>query len=227
MGSGERWQPTSSVPPLMLMIGQRPCPTRSRNQVQDSGSHGSPVEPRIRSDERSRPAATPSPSRRSRRMAVGATPRCVMRCFSTISNSRSGFGQFGAPSKTRNVPAQARDADHLPRAHHPADVRQPEHAVAGVDVERVAELLRHLREAAGVRVDGALRLARGARGVEDHRPRLGVEDLDLLVGLAALDGLVPPVVAALDHLHVVAGVPQHDRRARRWAPRRRPRRRSA
>src|ERR1700690_936318 len=50
MGSGNRKLPTISVPPEMLMMGQRPRPTRSKNHSQDASSHGSPVDPNRRSD---------------------------------------------------------------------------------------------------------------------------------------------------------------------------------
>src|SRR6266545_6451531 len=52
MGRGDRKQAPTSVPPEMLMIGQRPPPTTFRNHRYGSGFHGSPVEPRMRKDER-------------------------------------------------------------------------------------------------------------------------------------------------------------------------------
>src|SRR2546423_10958162 len=48
IGSGERKHAPTSVPPEMLMIGQRPPPTFSRVHMYGSGFHGSPVEPMIR-----------------------------------------------------------------------------------------------------------------------------------------------------------------------------------
>src|SRR3972149_1029435 len=45
-GHGEAVSPISSVPPVMLIIGSLDRPTFSKNQVHDSGSQGSPVEPR-------------------------------------------------------------------------------------------------------------------------------------------------------------------------------------
>src|SRR6266705_311698 len=53
MGRGERKQAPTSVPPEMLMMGQRPPPTSFRNQRYGSGFHGSPVEPRMRRLDRS------------------------------------------------------------------------------------------------------------------------------------------------------------------------------
>ena len=64
-----------SVPPEMLMMGQRRRPTRSKNQSHDFSSHGSPVEPSSLSDSMggNSPAAFASS-----RTAVGETPRVVM-----------------------------------------------------------------------------------------------------------------------------------------------------
>src|SRR4029078_1030722 len=52
-GVGERKHARTSVPPEKLMTGQRPPPTRSWNHMYGSWFHGSPVEPRMRSDDRS------------------------------------------------------------------------------------------------------------------------------------------------------------------------------
>src|SRR6266545_8381401 len=51
IGRGERKHAPTSVPPEMLMIGQRPPPTSRKNHRYGSGFHGSPVDARIRSDE--------------------------------------------------------------------------------------------------------------------------------------------------------------------------------
>src|SRR5436190_18577436 len=53
IGSGERKHAPTSVPPEMLMIGHRPPPTFFSVHRYGSGFHGSPVEPMIRSDDRS------------------------------------------------------------------------------------------------------------------------------------------------------------------------------
>src|SRR5438128_12133858 len=42
IGSGERKQAPTSVPPEMLMIGHRPPPTSRRNHMSGPGFHGSP-----------------------------------------------------------------------------------------------------------------------------------------------------------------------------------------
>src|ERR687885_777180 len=52
-GSGDRKHAPTSVPPEMLMIGHRPPPTSLNSQRYGSGFQGSPVDPRIRSDDRS------------------------------------------------------------------------------------------------------------------------------------------------------------------------------
>src|SRR4051794_32147074 len=53
-GYGERKHAPTSVPPEMLMIGTSPSrPAMRRSHMYGSGFHGSPVEPRIRSDDRS------------------------------------------------------------------------------------------------------------------------------------------------------------------------------
>ena len=71
------------------MIGQRRRPTRSKYQSQEASSQGSPVEPSSRSDSIARQFAA---DRRSTRMAVGETPKVVMRWRSMISHSRAGVG---------------------------------------------------------------------------------------------------------------------------------------
>src|SRR3954468_8187168 len=53
VGSGDRKQAPTSVPPEMLMIGHLPPPTSRRNHRYGSGFHGSPVEPRMRRLDRS------------------------------------------------------------------------------------------------------------------------------------------------------------------------------
>src|SRR3954454_10698202 len=60
-GCGARKQAPTSVPPEMLMTGQRPPPTTSEYQRQGASFHGSPVEPMIRSDDRSWASTGSSP----------------------------------------------------------------------------------------------------------------------------------------------------------------------
>ena len=61
-----------------------------------------------------------------------------------------------------------------PGAHHPAEVREPEQAVARSKVERVGEVLGGLDRESAVDVDRRLRLAGRARRVDQHVRRLGV-----------------------------------------------------
>src|SRR5262249_9094425 len=89
IGSGKRKHPAISVPPEMLMIGQRRRPMRSKNQSQLASSQGSPVEPSRRSD--SIGGSSPA-DLLSARIAVGDTPNIVMRWRSIISQRRAGVG---------------------------------------------------------------------------------------------------------------------------------------
>src|ERR1700682_3439454 len=50
IGNGKRKHPTISVPPEILIIGHRRFPTFSKSHRYDPSSHGSPVEPKSRSD---------------------------------------------------------------------------------------------------------------------------------------------------------------------------------
>src|SRR3954466_10276846 len=60
-GCGERKQAPTSVPPEMLMTGQRPPPTTSKYHRQGASFHGSPVDASTRSDDRSCAFTGPSP----------------------------------------------------------------------------------------------------------------------------------------------------------------------
>src|ERR1700678_3353965 len=89
MGNGNRKQPTISVPPEMLMMGQRRRPTRSKNHIHEDSSQGSPVEPSRRSD--SIGGSSPA-DLLSTRIAVGETPNVVRRWRSITSHRRIGAG---------------------------------------------------------------------------------------------------------------------------------------
>ena len=80
------------------MIGTRPPPATRWSQRYGSGFQGSPVEPRIRSEERSCRPGHSSPLGFSARISVGDTPSIVTRCRSTEAHSRLGSGWSGAPS---------------------------------------------------------------------------------------------------------------------------------
>ena len=98
IGRGDRKHAPTSVPPEMLMTGQRPPPTSLKNHMYGSGFHGSPVEPSTRSDDKSCFRTCSSPAGISARIRVGEMPSVVMRWRSTMSQIRSGAGWLGAPS---------------------------------------------------------------------------------------------------------------------------------
>jgi len=92
-GVAERRQPTISVPPEMLMTGQRPPPMFSKNQRQEVSSHGSPVEPSTRSRDRSWPRGPrPSVTRMRSRTRVGEAANVTTRSRSSVRQSRSLSG---------------------------------------------------------------------------------------------------------------------------------------
>src|SRR6185503_19554290 len=93
-GDDPRKTAATSVPPVILTIGQRPPPTRSNSQRYGSGFQGSPVVTIVRREERS---FRGSPCASSARMSVGEQPSMVTRSSSTSRQSRSA-GQSGAPS---------------------------------------------------------------------------------------------------------------------------------
>src|SRR5260370_37404003 len=90
IGNGNRKQPTISVPPEILMMGQRRFPTFSKNHGYDVSSHGSPVEPRSRSDGIADCFA--ESLRINKRMAVGEIPNVVMPCRSMTCHKRPASG---------------------------------------------------------------------------------------------------------------------------------------
>ena len=62
----------------------------------------------------------------------------------------------GRPFVEHQLSAEQQRARDGPRAHHPAEVGEPEEAVARPEVEAVREVLRALDREAAVDVDGAL-----------------------------------------------------------------------
>src|SRR5512138_1863547 len=85
------------------MIGHRELPTFLKYHHHGSGFHGSPVEPRTKSDDVSCLRTGSSPLRMRPRMAVGDIPRCVTRWRSTIDQMRDASGKSGVPSYTTIV----------------------------------------------------------------------------------------------------------------------------
>ena len=165
IGNAESRQAPTSVPPVMLMIGSRPRPTFSNSQRQDSGSHGSPVEARIRSRLRScdRTGSTPCLIRariKRRRDAQDRHPVPLDHRPEPVGGRVVGhaFGEDDGPSRGQR-------ADQLPGAHDPAQVGDPVEHVVRVHVGLVGHLLRDLDQEPAVHVDRPLGPARGARGV--------------------------------------------------------------
>ena len=86
-------------------------------------------------------------------------------------------------------------------AGDPADVGgTPVHVGVGLEVEDVLVGERHLGEVPAGGVHDAFGLRRGARGVEDVEELLGVHRLGGAVGRGVGHEVVPPVIAAVDHL---------------------------
>ncbi len=110
----------------------------------------------------------------------------------------------------RRGPVGQRAVDDVAVAGDPTDVgRAPVHVVVGVEVEHVLVGEGDLGEVAAGRVHDALGLGGGARGVEEVQQVLRVHVLGRAVGRGVGHQLVVPVVAALDHRHVVLA-PLHD-----------------
>jgi hypothetical protein len=96
-------------------------------------------------------------------------------------------------------------------AGHPADVgRRPEDVGLGLDVEDVAVRRRDVGEVAARRVQDALGLGRRAARVHDVQRLLGVEGLGLVRSGAGGRRVVPPDVAALGPVDVLAGAPDDE-----------------
>ena len=81
----------TSVPPEMFIIGQRSSPNVVKYHSHAWLSRISPVDPRMRRDERLW-ALKSSFRAASCRIPVGTKPNIEMRCFSISSNSRCGVG---------------------------------------------------------------------------------------------------------------------------------------
>ncbi len=145
-------------------------------------------------------------------MTVGDRPRCVTRCRATSAHSRSGPGKVGRPFVQHQPrPEQQRSGDG-PRAHHPAEVGEPQQGVPLGQVERVGEVLGRLDREAAVDMDGALGLTGGPRRVDQQVRRLRVAARRRRAGRGRHPGLVlgdmaPPLVPAVGprHPQVAAG----------------------
>src|SRR5256885_16291877 len=80
------------------MIGQRDSPTVRKYHHHGSGFHGSPVDPRTKSDERPLARTGSSPERIRPRIAAGEMPRCVTLRRITRGHIRDTSGKRGDPA---------------------------------------------------------------------------------------------------------------------------------
>src|SRR5439155_14276969 len=118
-GWGDKKQAPTSVPPEMLITGQRPAPTTSKYHRHGPSFQGSPVEPSTRSEDRSWLPTGSSPWGIRARTSVGLMPSTVTRWRSTNDQRRSGEGWSGAPSYRASVAplANAAVTSHGPMIH--------------------------------------------------------------------------------------------------------------
>ncbi len=108
------------------------------------------------------------------------------------------------------APVHEGPVDDVGVAGHPADVgRAPVDVGVGLQVEHVPVRPRDLGEVAPGRVHDALGAGRGAAGVQQVEEVLAVHRLGRAVGRLLRHEVVPPDVATVRHLDVVAGALQH------------------
>src|SRR5262249_39938973 len=91
------------------------------------------------------------------------------------------------------------------RPHEPAQVRQPEQAIAGSDVHQVAEVMGALEEESTLREHRALRTSGRSRRVDDEARAIEVDRQRRALGRFLADQLVPPVIAPGLPSHPAAG----------------------
>ena len=219
------------IPPVSVChhvstTGQRSPPMWCQYQTHASGLMGSPTVPSSCSDDRSwrgRVLVAPlheRPDGGGRRVelrdlvALDDVPEPVLvrrvgRAL--VDHARGGVGQ--------------RAEDDVRVTGDPPDVGGAEVDVAlGVEVEHEPVRGRHVREVTTGRVHDALGLAGGARGVQQVEQVLAVHRLGGPLGRRGLHDVVPPQVAALGPVDVLAGAAHDDDVLDRGALRRRPRR---
>ena len=159
------------------MIGRRPPPTTSKSHRHGSGFHGSPVEPRMRSDERScaRTGLVAVSHQRANERRRDAED-----CDAGAARpAPRGDRGRGSRARRRRAPScrRAASAEHLPGPHHPAHVGDPVHRLAVMHVEAVHHVLRGLDREAAMRMHRALGPAGRAGGVDDHQRIFGAGPL--------------------------------------------------
>src|SRR5262249_51767573 len=108
--------------------------------------------------------------------------------------------------------AERQRRDDRPWAHHPAEVRHPEERIVRLYVKAVRHVLRRLDREAVVRVDGALRAARRAGGVDEHEGVFGLRPLRLALRRLARNDLMPPMIAPFRPRNILTCTPEDDDR---------------
>ena len=178
------------------MMGSLPPPTFWNSHNQGSGFHGSPVEAKKRSDDRS----------------------CLRNVLLAVRHQRADQGgrdaqrgdvvsldQRPQPVGRRVIRravvqeqrrAQQQSAEDQPRSHHPAHVGHPVEQLAGVQVGAEGHVLRGFDREAAVGVHRAFGSAGRAGGVDHHQGILGGGPFGVGAFWLAGDKLVPPVFAA-------------------------------
>ena len=176
----------TSVPPE-VENSQMSAPTCSETQSNPDGDSGEPVEPMLVRADRSRPRAGSTPALRQAPMYAALAPKHVMPVFSARSQSASHVGRRGASVVEHDRGPREQPADEeVP--HHPAGGREPEHAVARLQVDVQGQLLRELEQDAAVAMHDRLRQPRRAGAVEHPQ---GMVERQLLEGQRAGATRVP------------------------------------
>ncbi len=157
------------------MTGHRPSPTTSKYHRHGSSFHGSPVDARMRSDDRSCARTGASPCAISARISVGDTPSTLTRWRSTQVPQPVRARVVGRAVVEHERAAVGERADDLPRSHDPADVGEPEQPLARAQVGLERDLFGDLHEEAAVHVHRALGPAGRAARVRDEQRVLAVD----------------------------------------------------
>ena len=134
-------------------------------------------------------------------------------CLSMTSQKRDGDGIVGnALEHQRRGTVSERPVDDVAVARHPADIGGTPVDVAVMVVEDILVGHRGIDEVAARRVQDALRLAGGARGVEDEQRVLGLHLLGLAVRRGRGHRVVVPDVASRRPADLAAGAAHDDHR---------------
>ena len=181
---GERKHAPTSVPPEMLITGQRPSPTRLE----------------VPAPRAFVPRLTGRGQDAQRRTVVGVDGVVAVRHQRADQRRRDaehadavpfderpqpiGLGIVGRAVVEHEGAAVGEGADDLPRSHDPTDVGEPEQPLVAAHVGLERGFLRDLREEPAVHVHRALRPAGRAARVGDEERMLAVERPGLEAALA-------------------------------------------